>query len=154
MLTKKKKKKNRKHCVRIEVVCPSSRSWDSVSFLLFFSVTATSKPLVGHLLCWHDRILRLSLCVPLFQNAATGLLLSNKEEFAMAPVEIGYPSILLANTIAKMTAIRGMYLHLFAKAKRFTHRRPPFPDEGSVETAAGVGRRSSMPWPWDSLNRV
>ncbi|OXB59132.1 hypothetical protein ASZ78_006679 [Callipepla squamata] len=60
---------------------------------------------------------------------ANGPRWPRKEEFAVAPVEICYPSILLAN-IAKMTAMRGMYLHLFAKAKRCTRRRHSSPFAG------------------------
>lgn len=110
--------------MRIEVACPSSWELGLGFFPTVFCIAAALKPLVGRLLCRRDWILLPSLCVSFFQNAANGLLLSNKEEFAMAPVEIGYPSILLANTIAKMTAIRGMYLHLFAKAKHFARRIP------------------------------
>lgn len=65
------------------------------------------------------------LCVVLFfQNAANGLLLPDKEEFARAPVEIGSPSILLAPVLPKCPP-HGMYLHLFAKAEHVLRRVEP-----------------------------
>ncbi|XP_064889718.1 protein-tyrosine sulfotransferase 2 isoform X1 [Columba livia] len=58
------------------------------------------------------------------QNAANGLLLPDKEEFARAPVEIGSPSILLAPVLPKCPP-HGMYLHLFAKAEHVLRRVEP-----------------------------
>lgn len=83
----------------------------------------------------------------LFQIAANSLLSPSKEEFATAPLEIGSPSILLADSLAKAAAAPGIYLHLFAKAK-------PVPPDAPARPSRGGSSRGLTPWPQDSSHRV
>lgn len=75
----------------------------------------------------------------LFQNAANGLLLPEKEECAVGP----WKSVLQAYCLLLLLpndCAPGMYLHLFAKAKRAPRREHPWP------LPALCGERSCGNW--------